>query len=245
VRVVVIVPTYNEAENLPELVREIRGALPVGGIVVVDDDSPDGTADIAAGLADEIGDLHVIRRPGKAGIGSAYRHGFTHALESGCDIVVQMDADFSHDPAMLPALVAVVEHGADLAIGSRYVPGARTLDWPRDRKILSRWGNRYAAGVLGLAVNDTTGGFRAYSAEALAKMEYSTVRAEGYAFQVEMTHRIVRADGRVVEFPITFVDRRAGTSKMSKSIVGEAFVLVLRLWVSDRRGRRRRRLRGG
>jgi dolichol-phosphate mannosyltransferase len=245
VRVVVVVPTYNEAENVSDLVRSIRAALPVGGIIVVDDASPDGTADLAEALVDEVGDLRVVRRQGKSGIGSAYREGFRRAMESGCDVIVQMDADFSHDPAVIPALVANVEHGADLAIGSRYVPGARTLDWPRDRRVLSRWGNRYAAGVLGLAVNDATGGFRAYSADALRRVDYATVQAEGYAFQVEMTHRLIGVDGRIVEFPITFVDRRAGTSKMSKRIVGEAFMLVLRLWVADRRGRRRRRSHGG
>jgi dolichol-phosphate mannosyltransferase len=245
VHVVVVVPTFNEAENIADLVRGIRAAVPFGGIVVVDDASPDGTADLAEGLVDEIGDLHVLRRPHKSGIGSAYRHGFATALDDGCDIVVQMDADFSHEPSMIPALVAVVEHGAHLAIGSRYVPGARTLDWPRNRQRLSRWGNRYAAGMLGLAVNDATAGFRAYSADALRRIDYANVEAEGYGFQVEMTHRLVRAEGRIVEFPITFVDRRAGQSKLSNDIVGEAFLLVMRLWLADRRGRRRRRLRGG
>ncbi len=155
---------------------------------------------------------------------------------------VQIDADLSHDPADLPALLANVEHGADLAIGSRYVPGGRTENWPWRRRWLSRWGNRYAAGVLGLAVNDATAGYRAYRAEALEAMDFETVTAEGYGFQIEMTHRLVRAGGRIVEFPIAFRDRRAGRSKLSQGIVGEAMGLV-RLWIADRRGRRPARRR--
>ena len=146
---------------------------------------------------------------------------------------------------MLRALVTNIEHGADLAIGSRYVPGGLTVNWPWQRQALSRWGNRYAAGVLGLAVNDATAGYRAYSADALRRMDFETVGADGYGFQVEMTHRLVRAGGKIVEFPITFREREAGESKLSQGIVHEALVLVLRLWVEDRRGRRQRRRRGG
>ena len=149
-----------------------------------------------------------------------------------------MDADLSHDPAVLPALIANAEHGADLAIGSRYVPGGLTENWPRRRRMLSRWGNRYAAGVLGLAVNDATAGYRAYRTDALERMEFDTVTAEGYGFQVEMTYRLVRIGGKVVEFPITFRDRTAGTSKMSGGIVREALVIVIKLWVDDFGGRR-------
>jgi hypothetical protein len=163
----------------------------------------------------------------------------------GAEICVQMDADLSHDPTMLPALVSVVEHGADLAIGSRYVPGGITLNWPRRRRWLSRWGNRYAAGVLGLAVNDVTAGYRAYRSTALERMEFDSVVADGYGFQIEMTYRLVRLGGKVVEFPITFPDRTEGESKMSGSIVSEALGLVLRLWVADFGGRRRRRKQGG
>lgn len=158
---------------------------------------------------------------------------------------MQLDADGSHDPAVLPALVANVELGAGLAIGSRYVPGGVTENWPRRRLWLSRWANRYAAGVLGLAVNDATSGFRAYSAGLLGAADYATVGAEGYGFQIEMTHRCVRAGGRIVEFPITFRDRRAGISKMSSGIVREAFGLVLRLWREDLRTRRQRRRASG
>lgn len=244
-RVTVVVPTFEEAENIEALCRGIRAALPDADVLVVDDASPDGTADVVRRLADELGRIDVLARPRKLGLGSAYRSGHRRAIDTGAEICVQMDADLSHDPAALPALVTNVEHGADLAIGSRYVPGGRTVDWPRRRQSLSRWGNRYAAGVLGLAVNDATAGFRAYSADALERMEFETVDADGYGFQVEMTHRLVRVEGKIVEFPITFRERTAGRSKLSGHIVGEALGLVARLWVADRRGRRERRRRGG
>lgn len=243
--VVVVVPTYEEADNIVALCEAVRSSLPDAEILVVDDSSPDGTADRAREAAERLGGIDVIVQAGKGGLGAAYRTGFRAALERGADVCVQMDADLSHDPAALPALVANVELGADLAIGSRYVPGGRTLDWPRQRRTLSRWGNRYAAGVLGLAVNDATAGFRAYSADALRRMDIDTVRADGYGFQVEMTHRLVRIGGRIVEFPITFRERVAGESKLSKRIVHEATLLVLRLWIGDLRGRRERRRRGG
>jgi len=245
VRVVVVVPTYNEVENLEELVRRVRKSSPSAGILVVDDASPDGTAALAAGFAAEHGDVDVLERSAKLGLGSAYREGFRLAIDAGAEICVQMDADLSHDPDVLPALLANVELGADLAIGSRYVPGGLTENWPRRRRWLSRWGNRYAAGMLGLAVNDATAGYRAYRTSALAAMDFETVTAEGYGFQIEMTHRLVRAGGRIVEFPIEFRDRHAGESKLSQGIVGEAFGLVARLWLADRRGRRLRRRSGG
>jgi glycosyltransferase involved in cell wall biosynthesis len=219
--------------------------LPDGSILIVDDGSPDGTADQADKLGVELGDITVIRRAAKQGLGAAYRAGLRAAIEAGAQICVQMDADLSHDPAVLPALVAIVEHGADLAIGSRYVPGGLTENWPRRRRWLSRWGNRYAAGVLGLAINDATAGYRAYSSAALERMKFDTVTAEGYGFQIEMTYRLVRIGGKIVEFPITFRDRTEGQSKMSGSIVNEALLLVLKLWIADFGGRRRRRARGG
>ncbi len=244
-RVVAVVPTYDEAANLEELVRRLRAAVPEVGIVVVDDGSPDGTAELAAKLAEEHGDIEVIVRRDRRGLGSAYREGFRRALDGGADVCVQIDADLSHDPADLPALLVNVAYGADLAIGSRYVPGGRTESWSWRRRWLSRWGNRYAAGVLGLAVNDATAGFRAYRAGALEAMRFESVSAEGYGFQVEMTHRLVRNGGRIVEFPIAFRDRRAGESKLSQDIVGEAIGLVGRLWLEDRRGRRTRRRQFG
>ncbi len=243
-RVAVVVPTYNEAENIVVLCERVRAALPDAEIVVVDDASPDGTADVVRSIAERIGRTVVLDRPSKAGLGAAYRAGFELAIERGADVCVQIDADLSHDPAVLPALIANIEHGADLAIGSRYVPGGITLDWPWRRRSLSRWGNRYVAGMLGLAVNDATAGLRAYAVDALHRMDYPTVGAEGYGFQVEMTHRLVRAGGRIVEFPITFRERTAGESKLSNGIVREAMVLVVRLWAEDRRGRRQRRRQG-
>jgi dolichol-phosphate mannosyltransferase len=244
-RVTVVVPTYNEADNIDTLVRAVRNVLPSAGVLVVDDGSPDGTADLARRLGEELGQVDVLERSTKEGLGAAYRAGLRHAIEHGAEICVQMDADLSHDPAVLPALVAIAEFGADLAMGSRYVPGGITLNWPRRRRWVSRWGNRYAAGVLGLALNDVTSGYRAYRTEALERMEFDSVEAEGYGFQIEMTYRIVRLGGRVVEYPITFRDRTEGESKFTGSIVREALGLVVRLWVADFGGRRRRRALGG
>ncbi len=244
-RVTVVVPTYNEADNIDTVIRAVRQVLPVATVLVVDDGSPDGTADLAEALGRELGQVEVVRRTTKDGLGAAYRAGLRHAIDQGAEICVQMDADLSHDPASLPALVAVVEYGADLAIGSRYVPGGITLNWPRRRRWVSRWGNRYAAGVLGLAINDATAGYRAYRTTILERMEFDSVTAEGYGFQIEMSYRIVRLGGKVVEFPITFRDRMEGVSKFDGSIVREAFGLVIRLWIADFGGRRRRRAVGG
>ncbi|MEP7113144.1 MAG: polyprenol monophosphomannose synthase [Ilumatobacteraceae bacterium] len=244
-RVTVVVPTYNEAGNIARLCREVRLAAPQADMLIVDDDSPDGTGDLAEDLGRTLGQIRVLRRSGKTGLGAAYRAGIRAAIEGGAEICVQMDADLSHDPAMLPALIGNAEYGADLAIGSRYVPGGLTENWPRRRRMLSRWGNRYAAGVLGLAVNDATAGFRAYRTDALERMKFDSVAAEGYGFQVEMTYRLVRIGGKVVEFPITFRDRTAGESKMSGGIVREALMIVIKLWVADFGGRRRRRAKGG
>ena len=190
--------------------------------------------------APRLAPLTVIDQGPRTGLGAAYRIGFAEALARGADVCVQIDADLSHDPEVLPALVGIVESGIDLAIGSRYVPGGRTLNWP-----WTRWGNRYAAGVLGLAINDATAGYRAYSANALRRLDPSTIRTDGYGFQIEMTHRLVRAGGAIVEYPITFREREHGTSKMTRGIVAEAFTLVARLWLADRGGRRERRRHGG
>jgi glycosyltransferase involved in cell wall biosynthesis len=224
--VTVVVPTYQEADNIASLCRGVREALPDAQLMIVDDASPDGTAKLARELGDELGGIEVVERPAKSGIGSAYRDGFRRAIDSGADICVQMDADLSHDPDVLRALATNVELGADLAIGSRYVPGGRTVDWPRRRRSLSRWGNRYAAGVLGLAVNDATAGYRVYRADTLRAIGLEGVQAGGYGFQIEMTYRVVRAGLSVVEVPIEFRDRVAGASKMNQGIVVEAFKLV-------------------
>ncbi len=244
-RATVVIPTFNESENLPRLVKEIRTAVPGIRILVVDDGSPDGTADLAEALGRDLGGIDVLRRPTKDGLGAAYRAGLRRAIDDGAEICIQMDADLSHPPEVLPALIAIVEHGADLAIGSRYVPGGRTVDWPWQRRALSRWGNRYSSGVLGLAINDATAGYRAYSAAALERMDFESVQASGYGFQVEMTYRLVNAGGKIVEFPITFHDRQAGESKMSGGIIKEALGLVLKLRADYWRQRHERRKSGG
>ena len=187
-------PPSTRRRTSPTCCTDVRTAVPDAGILVVDDNSPDGTADLAEATAPPIGgESQVLRRDGKAGLGSAYRAGFAVAIDQGAEVLVEMDSDLSHDPADLPALLSAVEHGADLAIGSRYVPGGRIPNWSWHRKMLSRWGNRYAAGALGLAVNDATAGFRAYRATALKTIDLGAVRAEGYGFQIEMTYRLVRA----------------------------------------------------
>ena len=243
-QVAVVIPTYNEADNIVNLLTGVFRALPLAKVIVVDDGSPDGTADLAQQIGSDLGDIQVLRRPEKSGLGVAYRVGLRAAIDGGADICVQMDADLSHDPSSLTALVSNVEHGADLAIGSRYVPGGITENWPARRRWLSRWGNRYAAIVLGLAVNDATAGYRAYSSAALVRIEFEQVRSQGFGFQIEMTHRLVRSQSRIVEFPITFRERMHGDSKMSKAIVLEALVLVMKLWLADFGGRRRRRALG-
>jgi glycosyltransferase involved in cell wall biosynthesis len=233
-RTTIVLPTYNEAPNIVEVLQRVREAAPDASVLVVDDASPDGTADLVEQHADMVGDVRVLRRPAKSGLGSAYREGFALGMDQDAEVLVEMDSDLSHDPAYLPSLLAAVDHGADLAIGSRYVPGGRIPNWSWHRKMLSRWGNRYAAGVLGLAVNDSTSGFRAYRATALKTIDLSDVHADGYGFQIEMTYRLVRRGGRVVEVPIAFVDRVRGTSKMSNRIVVEALVLVTSWALRDR-----------
>ena len=239
-RALVVLPTFEEVENIEEVLRRLRDACPKVSVLVVDDGSPDGTADLAEAVGAELGDVEVMRRVGKSGLGSAYRDGFRHGLAHGFDILVEMDSDLSHDPAVLPELLSVVENGVDLVIGSRYVPGGSIPDWSWHRRALSKWGNRYAAAVLGIDVRDATSGYRAYRASAMANIDFHTVRADGYGFQIEMAHRVLRAGGRVQEVPISFVDRVRGTSKMSSRIVVEAFVLVTWWGIRDRLLRFRR-----
>ena len=241
-RTLVVVPTYNEASGIETALRRIREVLPDGEILVVDDNSPDGTAELVEAARAVDPAVSLLRRPAKNGLGSAYLAGFAEGLERGFDILVEMDADLSHDPLALPALVSAATHGADVVIGSRYVAGGSTPDWTWRRAFLSRWGNRYAALALGLAVNDSTSGYRAYRADALRRVDLGHVRAYGYGFQVEMTYRLINQGGRVVEVPVAFVDRRAGESKMSLPIVLEAFALVTGWGVRDvLTGARRRR----
>jgi len=233
-RVWVTVPTYNEVENIEILVQRIRAAIPDAHILVVDDDSPDGTAEKAEALGAELGDIEVLRRPAKMGLGSAYRAGHAVGIARGYDVMVQIDADLSHDPADLPRLVAAVDDGADLAIGSRYVPGGSVPNWPRRRLALSSWGNRYAAFCLGIEVRDSTAGYRAYRASVLRAIDFQTTHSTGYGFQIEMTYRVLRAGGRIDEVPIAFTDRVRGNSKMSWRIVVEAMFLVTWWGVRDR-----------
>lgn len=233
-RVWVTVPTYNEVENIEILVQRIRAAIPDAHILVVDDDSPDGTAEKAEALGAELGDIEVLRRPAKMGLGSAYRAGHAVGIARGYDVMVQIDADLSHDPADLPRLVAAVDDGADLAIGSRYVPGGSVPNWPRRRLALSSWGNRYAAFCLGIEVRDSTAGYRAYRASVLRAIDFETTHSTGYGFQIEMTYRVLRAGGRIDEVPIAFTDRVRGNSKMSWRIVVEAMFLVTWWGVRDR-----------
>lgn len=223
-RVVCIVPTYNERENI----TEIAGAVRDHGyrLLIVDDNSPDGTGEIADGLAAEDVFISVLHREQKEGLGPAYAAGFDHALEEGREVIIEMDADFSHDPSDLPRLVEAIEQGADLAIGSRYVPGGSTPDWPLLRRLISRGGNLYARTLLGIAVHDATAGFRAFTRDALQRLSYRQAEASGYGFQVEMAWRAHREGLEIVEIPIAFRDRARGKSKMGPPIVVEAMRLV-------------------
>ncbi len=233
-RTLIVLPTFNEADNIVEVLQKLRAVVPEASVMVVDDSSPDGTADLVEKVAEEIGDVSVMRRPAKSGLGSAYRDGFRSGLAAGYDLMVEMDSDLSHDPAALPSLLAAAADGAALALGSRYIPGGSIPDWSWHRRALSRWGNRYAAAVLGIDVNDATSGYRAYRAEALAEIDFHTVQADGYGFQVEMAYRVITSGGRIVEIPISFTDRVRGESKMSSRIVVEALVLVTWWAIRDR-----------
>lgn len=222
--VLVVVPTYNEAENI-ELIADAVRAQDMS-LLVVDDNSPDGTGAIADGLAASSDRIDVLHRTEKQGLGPAYAAGFAWGLEHGAEVICEMDADFSHDPADLPRLVAAVADGADLAIGSRYVPGGGVENWPWHRRALSRGGNIYAGLMLGTKIRDMTAGFRAFRAEALRKLDYSGSEASGYGFQVEMAWAASASGLDVREVPITFRDRTRGTSKMGMGIAVEAMLLV-------------------
>jgi dolichol-phosphate mannosyltransferase len=226
-----ILPTYNEAENIEAIVAAasevLARAAPEGfRILVVDDGSPDGTGQMADEIALREEWLEVLHRTEKNGIGPAYLAGFRHALDGGAGYVMEMDSDFSHDPADLARLLAAVRDGADLALGSRYVPGGGVTDWGRGRRIISEGGSTYARVVLGLSVRDLTGGFKCFRREVLERIQFDSVRSQGYAFQVELTYRAVRAGFNVVEVPIVFRERRLGKSKMSWHIAAEAMWLV-------------------
>ncbi len=226
-----VLPTYNEAENVEALVAAARAKLPASAqLLIVDDNSPDGTGRMADELAAQHENVNVLHRTVKEGLGPAYVAGFRHALEAGAGLVLEMDSDFSHDPAYLPRLLEAAEK-ADLVIGSRYVAGGGVSDWGPLRRAISRGGSAYARLVLGVRVRDLTGGFKCFRREVLEAIDLDTIQAHGYAFQVEMTYRAIRAGFSVAEVPIVFRERRAGSSKMDASIVAEAIwrVPLLRL----------------
>ena len=221
-RVAVIVPTYNERANLEQIASRLRTAVPDADLLIVDDNSPDGTGEAADKLAAGDARIHVLHRPAKAGLGSAYIAGFRWALERDYGVLVEIDADGSHQPQELPTLLAALEAGADLVIGSRYVPGGTVLNWPKSREVLSRGGNTYARVMLGIKVRDATGGYRAFRATALRQVGLDEVESQGYCFQIDLALRVIRAGLTVVEVPITFVERTQGASKMSRAVVAEA-----------------------
>jgi dolichol-phosphate mannosyltransferase len=233
----VCLPTYNERENLERMVAALGGVLGDDGVVlVIDDNSPDGTGEIADRLAEEHDWVHVLHRPRKEGLGPAYLAGFRRALELGADLIMEMDCDFSHDPADVPRLTAAAET-ADLVIGSRYVPGGGTRNWGLLRRLISRGGSLYAQILLGVPIRDLTGGFKCYRRAVLETIDLDAIDSKGYAFQIETTYRTIRSGFRVVEVPIVFVDRQVGGSKMSKAIVVEAVWKVPLLRISTLRAR--------
>lgn len=234
----VVLPTYNEADNLRGITAAILEALPGATLLVVDDSSPDGTGDIAEELATADPRIRVLHRPGKQGLGRAYIDGFRVALGADAHVIVQMDADWSHDPAVLPAIIEpIAADRGDLVIGSRYVHAGGVEDWGVARRVISRGGSLFARAVLGLGPHDLTGGFKAWSARTLATVPLDGVRAGGYVFQIEMTYRASRLGARVLEVPIIFRDRRAGQSKMSRRIIVEALFVVVGLRWDEIRGR--------
>ena len=236
-RATVCLPTYNERENLEPMMRALAGVLgPDDRVLVIDDDSPDGTGAIADRLAEELSWVDVLHRPRKEGLGRAYLDGFRVALDSGTELVLELDCDFSHDPADVPRLIAAASD-ADLVLGSRYVPGGGTRNWGLVRRAISRGGSLYAQILLGLPVRDLTGGFKCYRREVLETIDLGAIRSRGYAFQIETTYRAVHAGFRVVELPILFTDREVGGSKMSRSIVLEAIWKVPALRLASRRWR--------
>jgi len=231
-RVVIVMPTYNERQNLEIIAGRIREAVPDADLLVVDDNSPDGTGDLADKLAEKDPHVQVMHRTEKAGLGRAYVAGFTWALERGYDLIVEMDADGSHRPEDLPKLLAVSDQ-ADLVIGSRYVPGGTVVNWPKSREFLSKGANIYNRIMLGVRVRDATGGFRVYRAATLRKIDLGGIESAGYCFQIDMTLRVLQGGMDIREVPITFVERERGASKMSNMVIIEAFTRVARWGISS------------
>jgi dolichol-phosphate mannosyltransferase len=232
VKTIVVVPTYNERDNVVPLITAVMSQGEGLEVLVVDDSSPDGTADVVADIAAQNPRVHLLVRPCKSGLGSAYREGFHLALQWGADVVMQMDADFSHDPSMIPAFLAALET-CDVVVGSRYLNGVSVVNWPIRRLMLSYGANVYTRLVTGLRLTDCTGGFKCFRAAVLRSIDLNSIRSDGYSFQIEVNYRCVEGGFRVGELPIIFIDRHAGTSKMSKRIVREAVVMVWRLRVGS------------
>ncbi|MBN1826797.1 MAG: polyprenol monophosphomannose synthase [Candidatus Eisenbacteria bacterium] len=227
-KTVIVIPTYNEKENLERLLPEVLAVSEGVEVLVVDDSSPDGTADVVRAMAERIPRVHLLERPGKMGLGSAYRDGFRRALDLGADLVMEMDADFSHDPKYIPDFLRAAQV-ADVVLGSRYMNGVNVINWPISRLILSYGANLYTRIVTGMPILDATGGFKCFRREVLEKIRFETSRSDGYSFQIELNYRCWRANYRIREIPIVFVDRHSGSSKMSKRIIWEAVWMVWRL----------------
>ncbi|GLV59146.1 dolichol-phosphate mannosyltransferase [Dictyobacter sp. S3.2.2.5] len=226
-KTLIIIPTYNEYENLPPLLETVFSYVPQSDILIVDDNSPDGTGQLADKFAAEDPRVHVLHRAGKLGLGTAYVAGFKYSIEHNYDAAFEMDADFSHDPKYLPDFLKAIEN-ADLVIGSRYIPGGSTPNWSFGRRCISGCGNIFARFMLHIPVKDCTAGFRCYRREVLESIDLDTIQSQGYAFQIELAYRVMKQRFRITEIPITFMDRRVGKSKMSRKIVLEAFVYVTR-----------------
>jgi len=234
VRVLTIIPTYNERESLPTVVTRLRAAVPDAHVLITDDNSPDGTGRMADEMSAADDHIHVLHRAKKEGLGPAYIAGFRWGLDNGYDVLVEMDADCSHQPEQLPLLLDAIENGADLAIGSRYVPGGRTENWPLDRQLISRGGNLYSRVLLGTAVHDITGGYRAFKRGTLEAIDLASVRSRGYCFQIDLAWRTERLGLKITEVPITFVEREEGVSKMSKDVTVEAATNVAKWGLTAR-----------
>ncbi|WP_431709292.1 polyprenol monophosphomannose synthase [Glutamicibacter uratoxydans] len=233
-RVITIIPTYNELESLPITVGRLRQAVPEVDVLIADDNSPDGTGELADKLAADDPKIHVMHRKGKEGLGAAYIAGFRWALERDYDVIVEMDADGSHMPEQLPRLLEASARGADLVIGSRWVKGGEVVNWPLSRKIISRCGSFYSRTLLGLPLKDITAGYRAFKRETLEAIDFDAIESRGYGFQVDMTFRVARLGKKIVEVPVTFVERELGVSKMSGNIVLEAMLNVTRWGLTAR-----------
>jgi dolichol-phosphate mannosyltransferase len=233
---IIVIPTYNERDNIEEMIRAILNYVPTISILIVDDGSPDGTGEIIRRLMQENNHIYLIERAGKMGLGTAYCRGFEFALEKGFDVIFEMDADFSHDPKEIPRFLKEIETN-DLIIGSRYISGVNVVNWPMSRLLLSYFASIYTRVITGMPIKDATGGFKAFRADVLKKIDLKRIRSNGYAFQIEMNFKAWKAGARIKEIPIIFIDRRSGVSKMSRKIVYEAVFLVWKLRIASIFGR--------